>query len=130
MLTVLFLVLSPLLIILGLYIGAGIYHLLVLLFVGPTGTGFEATLRVFAYTSAIDLLSWIPVAGMLAGLYGFYLTFVGIREMHETSSGHAFAVILLQMVLLVAPLLRVFRGLERVLERLERRSATRGAYGR
>ncbi len=95
------LILVPLLALLVLYISAAIYHILVWIFVRPTDTGFETTLRVVAYTSAVDLLTWIPVVGLLAGLYGVYLAFVGIREMHETTTGRALATIALPVVLFV-----------------------------
>ncbi len=95
------LILVPLLALLVLYISAAIYHILVWIFVRPTDTGFETTLRVVAYTSAVDLLTWIPVVGLLAGLYGVYLAFVGIREMHETTTGRALAMIALPVVLFV-----------------------------
>lgn len=95
------LILAPLLALLNLYISAAIYHILVWIFARPTESGFEATLRVVAYTSAIDLLTWIPVVGLLASLYGLYLAFVGIREMHETTTGRALAVIALPVVFFV-----------------------------
>ena len=96
-----FLILVPLGATLGLYIGALIYHLLVLIFVRPAETDFEATFRVFAYTSVVVLLSWVPVLGFLAALYGYYLAFVGIKEMHETTTGRALAVVLVPAVLFV-----------------------------
>jgi hypothetical protein len=95
------LVLAPLLVLLGLYISTAIYHILVWVFVRPTDTGFEATLRVISYTSAVELLNWIPIVGLLASFYGLYLAFVGIREMHETTTGRALAVISLPVVFFV-----------------------------
>lgn len=97
----LFVVLAPLLILLSLYIAAGIFHILVKIFVRPRATEFEATLRVVAYTSAVNLLTWVPVVGLLASLYDLYLTFVGIREMHETATGRALTVVLLMVVLML-----------------------------
>lgn len=70
-------------------------------FVRQTNAGFYNTLRVIAYTSATTLLDWIPVVGLLASLDGLYLTFVGIREMHETTTGRALAVVALPVVLFV-----------------------------
>ncbi len=52
LLGVTFLALLPLVLVLGLYIGAVIYHILVTIFVRPTDPGFEATFRVYAYASA------------------------------------------------------------------------------
>ena len=71
------LVLAPLFVVLGLYFGAAIYHILVGVFAGGTNAGFDATLRVYAYTGAVGLLSWIPVLGYAAILYGFFLAFLG-----------------------------------------------------
>jgi hypothetical protein len=95
------LVLAPMLVLLGLYISAAIYHILVWIFVRPTDTGFEATLRVISYTSAVELLNWISVVGFLGSFYGLYLAFVSIREMHETTTGRALAVISLPVVFFV-----------------------------
>lgn len=92
------LLLAPLFVLLGLYIGAAIYQILVGIFVGGENAGFDATLRVYAYTSVAGLLSWIPVVGYLASLYGFFLAFIGIREVHGTTTGRALGVILVPLV--------------------------------
>ena len=78
-----------------LFIVAGILHLLVMLVVGVGNSGFEATFRVAAYAAVVDLVSWIPLIGWLLGLYGVYLTVVGIREMHQTTTGRAVLVVLI-----------------------------------
>ena len=107
------LILAPLYALIGLYIGVTIYHILVRIFVRPTDTNSYTTLRVVAYTSAAALLSWVPVLGILVSLYSFYLTFVGIRETHETTTARALSVILLPVVL---TLLLALPGLPPVLE--------------
>jgi hypothetical protein len=85
----------------GLFIVAGIAHLLVILIVGSTNSGYEATFRAAAYSSVSSLVSWVPVVGPLAGLYGLVLAIVGIRELHQTSTGKAIAVALVPIVFLV-----------------------------
>ena len=45
-------ILSPIYTAIGLFITAGVYHLLVLAFARPTNAGFEATFRVVCYVSA------------------------------------------------------------------------------
>lgn len=92
------LLLAPLFVVLVLYIGAAIYHVLVGIFVGHENAGFDATLRVYAYTGAVELLTWIPVAGYAASLYGFFLTFLGFREVHGTTTGRALGVVLVPLV--------------------------------
>ena len=79
----------------GLFIGAGILHLLVRLVVGAENSGFEATFRVASYAAVVDLVSWIPAIGWLLGLYGVYLAVVGMREMHQTTTGKAVLVVLI-----------------------------------
>jgi hypothetical protein len=60
-----------------------------MLFVGEGNSGYEATFRVVSYASVTSLVNWIPVIGGLLGLYGLYLTIVGIREIHATTTGRA-----------------------------------------
>lgn len=84
-----------------LFMGAGIYHLLVLLMVRPNA-GFEATFRVLAYSSVILLVTWlagIPIVGILigpvAGIYCIVLGTIGIKETHSTTTARAAAVVLI-----------------------------------
>ncbi len=72
-----------------------------LIFMRPAGTDFEATFRVLAYTSVVTLFGWIPIVSLLAALSGYYLAFVGIKEMHETITGRALAVVLVPAGLFV-----------------------------
>jgi hypothetical protein len=92
----------------GLFIGAGIWHLLVMLIVKPTHAGYEATFRVAAYSAVIYLVSWIPVIGWLLSLYGIYLGIVGIREVHGTTTGKAALVVLIPIVVIGGLALLIF----------------------
>jgi hypothetical protein len=75
--------------VLGVYIGAAIQHLFVFLFVRER-RGFWGTFPVVAYGgAALSLLSWIPILGYLVMLYGIYVTTVGMREMHGTTTPRA-----------------------------------------
>ncbi|MBA3635416.1 MAG: YIP1 family protein [Actinomycetota bacterium] len=91
----------------GLFIGAAIYHLLVLLIIRPSHAGYEATFRVVAYASVLQLLSWlavIPILGILIGIaiaiYNLVLSVLGIREMHSTTTGRAVAVVLIPVIVI------------------------------
>jgi hypothetical protein len=88
----------------GLFVAAAIQQLLVSLIVGANNSGFGATFRVASYTQVTSLVNWIPIVGPLLALYGLYLSIVGIREMHTTTTGKAALVILIPfaVVLLVA----------------------------
>jgi hypothetical protein len=91
-------ILAPIFAAIGLFIGAGILHLLVMLIVGSRNSGYEGTFRVGAYSSVTSLVSWIPIIGLIASLYGIYLAIVGIREVHTTTTGKAALVVLIPAV--------------------------------
>jgi hypothetical protein len=94
-------VLAPIGGVIGVFVVAVIAHLLVRLVVGAMNAGFGATFRVVAYTSVTSLVSWIPFVGGLLALYGIYLAVVGIREMHNTTTGKALVVVLLPVIVIV-----------------------------
>lgn len=62
-------ILSPIYTAIGLFLTAGMYHLLVLSLVQPANAGFKATFRVVSYAPAIQLLGWIPIANLVALFY-------------------------------------------------------------
>jgi len=102
-------ILSPVYAVVSLFIGAGIWHLLVILLVRPRNAGFEATFRVAAYLSAIQLITWvaaIPVLGwiiaLVAGIYGLYVAYFGIREVHSTTNQRAAAVVAIPLLAAIA----------------------------
>jgi hypothetical protein len=82
----------------GIFLVTLIQQLLVRLIVGATNSGFQATFRVASYTQVTSLVNWIPIIGPLLALYGIYLSIVGIREMHETTTGKAALVVLIPFV--------------------------------
>jgi hypothetical protein len=95
------LILAPIFAAIGLFIGAGILHLLVMLIVGSGNSGYEATFRVGAYAAVTSLVSWIPFIGWIASLYGVYLAIVGIREVHATTTGKAALVVLIPAAVII-----------------------------
>jgi hypothetical protein len=97
----------------GLFIAAAIQQLLVRLFVGENNSGFGATFRVAAYTQVTSLVNWIPILGPLLALYGLYLSILGIREVHGTTTGKAALVVLIPftVVLVVALIVLAWVGL-------------------
>ncbi len=107
--------LTPIFAAIGLFVGAGIWHVLVMLLVRPSNAGFEATFRVAAYSSVIQLITWlaaIPIVGsivaLLAGIYGLYIAYFGIQEVHFTTRQRAAAVVAIPV--LVAIILAVAFG--------------------
>jgi hypothetical protein len=80
-----------------LFIGAVIMHVL-LLIVGGKGN-YEATFRVLAYISALALISWIPIVGILVSLYGLFLGIVGFSEAHQITRGKAAVAVFIPVVI-------------------------------
>lgn len=99
-------VLAPVVGALILFITAGIRHLLVMLLIGSGNAGFEATVRVQSYTFVTRLIWWIPILGSLVGgIYGIVLSVVGIREVHNTTTGKALIVVLIPVAIALVLLL-------------------------
>lgn len=97
----------------GVFVAAAIQQLLVRLIVGANNSGFGSTFRVVSYTQVTSLVNWIPIVGPLLALYGLYLSVVGIREMHGTTTGKAALVVLIPfaVVLLIAVVVLVAVGI-------------------
>lgn len=96
----------------GLFVAAAIQQLLVRLVVGENNSGFASTFRVASYSQVTGLVNWIPIVGPLLALYGLYLSVVGIREMHATTTGKAALVVLIPfaVVLIVAVIVLAWVG--------------------
>src|SRR5215207_7242289 len=104
-------ILAPIGTAIALFIGAGILYLLVMLIVGSRNAGYEATFRVGAYAAVTSLVSWIPFIGWIASLYGIYLAIVGIREVHNTTTGKAALVVLIPAVVVFLLVLLIIAGI-------------------
>jgi hypothetical protein len=92
--------LSPVMLLLGLLLAAGIVHLFLLLFRGNKH-GFETTVRVFCFSSGPQLFAVIPIIGALVGgVWTLVLTVIGLREAHDTSTGRVIAAIGVPILLL------------------------------
>ncbi|MGI9050681.1 MAG: YIP1 family protein [Rubrobacteraceae bacterium] len=96
---------TPIISAIALFICAGILHLLVALIIKPVDTGFEATFRVVSYANVAQLVGWVPVLGpLVAAVASIVLSIIGVREVHETTTGKAALVVLIPaaVALLVA----------------------------
>lgn len=91
-----FAVLSPVTVLLGLFLGAGILHLCLML-VGGAKRSFETTMRVVCFTAgSANLFSMIPVCGwVIALVYTLVLECIGLTRAHETTTGKALLAVLL-----------------------------------
>ena len=97
-LMVVFLVLAPLLIVVGVFIQAAILHLMLML-VGGANQGFEATARVCSYAQASQLAQIIPFCGgLLSAIWSVVLLIVGLSTAHGITRGKAALAVVLPVV--------------------------------
>src|SRR4030042_5974339 len=76
------------------FIGAGILHLIAQQFFEGKA-GYEGVYRAVAYAGVVSLLTWIPIVGLLAGLYGLYLEIGGLERVHKSMAGQAVVTVLI-----------------------------------
>ena len=96
----------------GLFVGGLWTHLFVRAFGGRKG--YRNTIKAFAYgyTPAF-LFGWIPFAGVLFSIWALILNIIGIRQLHEISTGRAIGAVLVGIAALtiIAVLIGVLVGL-------------------
>jgi hypothetical protein len=94
-----FIVLLPLFIIIGLFIGSAIVHLC-LMIVGGAHQSFETTFRVLAFTQgSTGPLQMIPICGgLIAGVWALVCTCIGLARAHETDTGRAVLAVFLPLI--------------------------------
>jgi hypothetical protein len=95
-------VLAPVFIVVVLFIGAGIVHLMLMMVGGTRDSeaGFEGTLRALAYSAVSQLGGVVPFAGgLIAMVWGIVLETIGLATLHRTSHGKALAAVLLPLLL-------------------------------
>jgi hypothetical protein len=96
------LILTPLIIVIVLFIWSGIVHLFLMMLGGhkQSASGFEGTFRAIAYAQTASLAQIIPVfGGLIAFVWGIVLYVIGLVRMHRTSQGKAAGAVLLPIVL-------------------------------
>jgi hypothetical protein len=97
--SVAFIILLPVLITIGLFIGSGIVHLC-LMIVGGAKQSFETTFRVVAFSQgSTGPLQMVPVCGgIIAGIWALVLNCIGLARAHETETGRAVLAVLLPLI--------------------------------
>jgi hypothetical protein len=94
-----FLVLTPLFMAAGMFLGSGLLHLSLMLF-GGANKPFETTFRVVCFScGAAYLFSIIPFCGgYITPIYNIVLQCIGISRAHEITMGKAVLAVLLPLV--------------------------------
>jgi hypothetical protein len=80
--------------------GAGIIHLVAMLF-GAARNGYGATVRAMCYAAGPNLFGIVPCFGIVASIYTVVLSIFGIASLQQTSMGKAAGIVLLPILLLI-----------------------------
>ena len=92
-------ILLPLVIVIGLFIGSAIVHLC-LMIVGGANQSFETTFRVLAFShGSAGPLQIIPLCGgLISGVWAVVCTCIGLARAHETETGRAVLAVFLPLM--------------------------------
>ena len=107
LIAVVYTIVIPILVLVWTFIWTGIVHL-VLWILGGAKEGFEATLRVYAYSrGSTALFELVPFCGgLVSAVWSLVLQIIGLSRVHEISGGKAALAVLLPLafccILLVA----------------------------
>jgi hypothetical protein len=114
-----YVVLIPIAAVLGMFIAAGIYHVMLLL-LGDARRPFETTMRVVGYShGSTALVNVVPICGgVIAAVWALVITIIGLAQTHEIPTGKAAIAVLLpavlcclvSLVVLATVILTVFQG--------------------
>ncbi len=96
------LVVLPVLFVAGFFASALVLHAFIRLIAGRDQKGLPATLRVSCYAVGAPVaVAWIPLAGILAVFYCFYLHTTGLKRVHGITTARSLGPILLLATLLL-----------------------------
>jgi hypothetical protein len=88
-------------------IGAAWLHLWVLLV--SRGKGYAQTVKALVYGSVPSyVLGWIPFVNVIAAVWSIILGILGLRELHEISTGKAVAAFLIACLIPIAAILSIW----------------------
>lgn len=96
------LVLTPIFVLVGLFVWGAIVHLFLLVYGGTkdSDTGFEGTLRALGWSATAQLGQLVPlVGGLVAFVWSIVLQTIGLATFHRTSRGRALAAVLTPLLL-------------------------------
>lgn len=90
--------LSPLLLILSLFLSAAATHVVLKLF-GGASRDYSMTTRVFSFAHSPMFFSVVPVIGAIIGfIWMVVAAIIGVREAHRTTIGRAVAAVLIPVI--------------------------------
>jgi hypothetical protein len=101
-------IISPVLVLLNMFITAAIIHVLMLILNGGK-TGFEGTFKVLAFGQATKALNFIPFLGGFVGwFWNIVVTVIGLKEIHGTTYLKVISAIFICILMKCIALLPIF----------------------
>lgn len=95
-------VIAPIVLVIGIFIGSAIIHLFLWMLGGANG-GFLTTVRVVCYAGSTRVLALVPICGSPIGaVWAIVLEILGLAEAHKTTTGKAALAVLLPLLLCCA----------------------------
>ncbi len=85
---------------LGLFVWAGIIHLMLILFQGANRS-IATTFRCYCYSLTIMLLGFIPLVGSITGIVQMVYLIIGLAKAHDISYGKATAAVLTPLAVML-----------------------------
>lgn len=78
------------------FVTAGLLHLFLVKIFRAGGT-YEAAFRVNAYAAAVNVVTWVPLAGLLMEFYRIYLLVAGLSAVYAVKASRALVAVALTM---------------------------------
>jgi hypothetical protein len=97
--TAFFIILLPVFVVIGSFIGSAIVHVC-LMIIGGANQSFETTFRVLAFSQgSTGPLQMIPLfGGLIAGIWALVCNCIGLARAHETGTGRAVLAVFLPLI--------------------------------
>jgi hypothetical protein len=86
--------------IIGAFVGGAILHIFVYIVGGRKGIAQTIKVAMYASTPGL-LLGWLPVINIITSIWSILLNIVGIRQLHELTTGKAVLAVLIPLILAV-----------------------------
>lgn len=95
----------PILLFIELYFGAMVLHLSMIIF-GAGREKFQTTLKIVAYSAGPNIFYAVPFVGwLLAGIWSFWITVIGIKVVGQVSTARALLVTLAPAFIVISVLI-------------------------
>ncbi len=97
---VVFFVMFMILAIAGAFIGGAVLHIFVYIVGGRNGIVQTIKAVIYGATPSL-LLGWIPLVSIIASLWSLIVETIGIRQLHELTTGRAILAVLIPIILAI-----------------------------